>query len=48
MGDILETTGSVRALGGVNVGGKRLLKVGIDVIVDEDDVNGAGISAALY
>lgn len=47
LGDVLETRGSVGALGGVNVGGDLLLNVGVDVVVDKDDVDRVGIGAGL-
>lgn len=47
LGDVLETRGSVGALGGVNVGSDLLLDVGVDVVVDKDDVDRVGIGAGL-
>ena len=45
LGDVLETGGSVGALGGVDVGGNLLLNGGVDGVVDKDDVDSGGIGA---
>lgn len=45
-GNALETRGSVRALGSINVGSDLLLNGRIDGIVDQDDVDGGLIGAA--
>lgn len=45
-GNTLESRGSVRALGSINVGSDLLLNGRIDSIVDKDDVDGGLIGAA--
>lgn len=47
IGDILQTRGSVGALGGVDAGGNLLRNGRVDVVVDKDDVNGGCVSAIM-
>jgi len=46
-GDILEAGSSVRALGGIDVGGDLLLNRGVDGVVDKDDVD-SGLVGAVF